>query len=403
MLEDSKKIERAHEREQHALDREHEASKSRQDTEDKFQLFVAAVKDYAIFMIGPDGEINSWNVGAEHLLGFKAEEALHKDVSIVYGNDAEAAHQAMETARTKGRAIVEGWRSRKNGSKFWAVTITTAVFMPDNSLHGYAEVTQDLTERKEHEQRLTELNQSLEKLVKARTEQLEAANKELEAFSYSVSHDLQAPLRSIDGFAKIMREDYAQQLEGEGLRTLEVISRNARRMRQLIDDLLAFSHLTRQPMKTSILELGSVAESVLCELREANADLPIKLTIKDKLPMAIGDEALMRQVFANLFSNAIKFSKSKGEVNIEFGGSATAFENQYYIKDNGDGFDMRYSHKLFAPFQRLHSAKLFEGNGIGLALVQRIVRRHGGRVWAESELDHGATFHFTLPNQEVHN
>jgi light-regulated signal transduction histidine kinase (bacteriophytochrome) len=308
----------------------------------------------------------------------------------------------MSYAHKHGRKIVEGWRARKDGTKFWANTITTAVFSPDKNLHGYSEVTQDLTERRNNEHKLIDMNLNLEKLVEARTAELEAANKELEAFSYSVSHDLQAPLRSIDGFAKILVEDFADKFDPAIMRNLEVISKNALKMRQLIEDLLEFSRLSRQPLDTKITDLTPIAYSVLADLkRDQSENVPITLSVLDGLPAAVCDEALIRQVFVNLFSNAIKFSKSKGKVEIKVGGTTGDQENTYFVKDDGVGFDTRYINKLFGPFQRLHSTKVYQGNGIGLALVQRIIRRHGGRVWAESELNESATFTFTLPNKEV--
>jgi PAS domain S-box-containing protein len=402
MPKDVKKLEWAQVREQQALTRELQANRSKQDVEDKFRLFVDAVKDYAIITLTPEGEIDSWNAGAEHLLGYKSEEVLYESVRTLYSGNPECPFQAMSYADKHGRKIVEGWRIRKDGTKFWANTITTAVFSPDNNLHGYSEVTQDLTERRNNEQKLIDMNLNLEKLVQARTAELEAANKELEAFSYSVSHDLQAPLRSIDGFAKILVEDFADKFDPAIMRNLEVISKNALKMRQLIEDLLEFSRLSRQPLDTKIIDLTPIAYSVIAELkRDQLDDVPITLSVLNGLPAAVCDEALIRQVFVNLFSNAIKFSKSKGKIEIKVGGTTGDQENTYFVKDDGVGFDTRYINKLFGPFQRLHSTKDYQGNGIGLALVQRIIRRHGGRVWAESELNESATFTFTLPNKEV--
>jgi light-regulated signal transduction histidine kinase (bacteriophytochrome) len=222
---------------------------------------------------------------------------------------------------------------------------------------------------------------------------LEAANKELEAFSYSISHDLRAPLRAISGFSQAVLEDYAPQLDQEGQRYLTLIQDNAHRMGRLIDDLLAFSRLGRQQMTDSDLDMESMAQSVFEELAALEPNRVITFSVKD-MPHARGDSSMVRQILVNLISNAIKFTKSRQNSLIEMG--FVQESGAYYVKDNGVGFDMKYVGKLFGVFQRLHSVKDFEGTGVGLALVQRIVVRHGGKVWAEASLDGGATFFFTL-------
>ena len=226
--------------------------------------------------------------------------------------------------------------------------------------------------------------------------QLEAANKELEAFSYSVSHDLRAPLRAIDGFSRVLLEDYIDKLDDEGKRYLNIIGSNTKKMGQLIDDLLVFSHLGRQEIRTSGIDMGKLAKAVSEELKLAVPERKLKFTINTLIP-AQGDQAMIRQVFTNLLSNAVKFTRPKDTATIEVGGSEEKIENLYYVKDNGVGFDMQYVNKLFGVFQRLHSTTEFEGTGVGLAIVQRIIHRHGGRVWAEGKVGEGATFYFSLP------
>ncbi len=246
----------------------------------------------------------------------------------------------------------------------------------------------------EAKQRLEERKRAEKELIK-RTTQLEAANKELEAFSYSVSHDLRAPLRAIDGFSRVILEEYTGKLDDEGKRYLKIIRDNTQKMGQLIEDLLALSRLGRKQMDVSEIDMAKLAKDVFDELKATAPERTIQLDIKT-LPSAHGDQSMIRQVFVNLISNSIKFTRPKENAVIEIGGETKGNENIYYVKDNGVGFDMQYLNKLFGVFQRLHSADEFEGTGVGLALVQRIIHRHGGRVWAEGKVNEGATFYFTL-------
>jgi signal transduction histidine kinase len=240
------------------------------------------------------------------------------------------------------------------------------------------------------------LNAELEQRVAARTLALEEANRELESFSYSVSHDLRAPLRAIEGFSQVLVEEFGTPFGGEAQRLLGVVSANARRMAQLIDDLLAFSRLGRADLRAGRVDMAALAAQVFEELCPPERRAQVELRL-GALPACRGDAALLRQVWANLLGNALKFSSKREQARIAIGGDHRAGEIDYHVDDNGVGFDMEYADKLFGVFQRLHSPAQFDGTGVGLAIVQRIVRRHGGRVWARGRTDEGASFGFTLP------
>lgn len=284
----------------------------------------------------------------------------------------------------------------KDGRVKYVVEKCETRYGPDGKPLRSMGTVHDVTEREQAERQVRALNLELENRVRERTAQLQNANQELEAFAFSVSHDLRAPLRAIDGFSQILVEDYEAKLDPEARRLLGVVRENTVRMAQLIDDILSFSRMGRRDMNTVELDLGSMARSVFAELQSAAPDRTLRLELGN-LPAATADGAMMRQVLVNLISNAIKFTGQRTEAVIEVGGKVVGDENQYYVRDNGVGFDMQYVDKLFGTFQRLHSSEQFEGTGIGLAIVKRIIVRHGGRVWAEAKPGEGATIHFTLP------
>jgi signal transduction histidine kinase len=253
----------------------------------------------------------------------------------------------------------------------------------------------------ESESRIRGINAELEQRVRDRTARLEAANRELEAFSYSVSHDLRAPLRAIAGFSRIVLEDHGQDLPAESTRLLRIIDDNTRQMGHLIDDLLEFSRLSRQSVTVQTVEPGPLVNEIVEEMRAAEPARRVEVTIED-LPACEADPSLLRQVFVNLLSNAFKYTRRRDPATVHIGSLAgkDPGERTFFVRDNGTGFDMRYADKLFGVFQRLHRVEDYEGTGVGLAIVQRIILGHGGRVWAEAEVDRGATFYFTLPGGE---
>jgi len=228
-----------------------------------------------------------------------------------------------------------------------------------------------------------------------RTAELETANKELEAFSYSVSHDLRAPLRAIDGFSQAIIEDYGELMPPEGKRYLNTVRRGAQRMGSLIDDLLSFSRLSRLPVQKHSIDTMRLVREVLNEQQQGLDGRNLQVHIGE-LPNSYGDQILLRQVWVNLISNALKYSRERSPAEITINCVEENGEQVYSVSDNGTGFDMKYSHKLFGVFQRLHREEEFEGTGVGLAIVQRIIHRHGGRVWAEGSVGNGAIFYFTL-------
>ena len=263
------------------------------------------------------------------------------------------------------------------------------------------ELGMDITDRKQAEEEIHQLNAELELRVQTRTVQLEVANRELESFSYSVSHDLRAPLRAIDGFSRILLKDHADRLDAEGERLLDIIRANTQKMGQLIDDLLAFSRLGRREVKAADLDMENLVRTVVGELQNTLGDRIVEWSL-NPLSATRADRGLMHQVWVNLLGNALKFTRLQEAAIIEVGCRPGRDEDIYYVKDNGVGFDMQFAHKLFGVFQRLHRYEEFEGTGVGLALVQRIVQRHGGRVWAEGQVKGGACFYFSLPRRPAH-
>lgn len=342
-------------------------------------------------LIGMDTEwkVEQWNPAAERLFGYTAAEVRGRPVSdfIAVTNDVGAAREERRRAIAAGSTVRSEMRIKHRGGHWLDVQYSSMPILEHGVPVGYVSVLLDITARKRLEAELRE-----------RVEELTTANHELESFSYSVSHDLRAPVRAIDGFSELLEESAATTMDEESRRMLGLVRKNAKRMGLLIDDLLALARYSRQPLQEETVDLDALVRATSDEALRAEPKRKIASQIA-ALPSVHGDESLLRQVFLNLYSNAVKYTRGRTEALIETTVEETVDEVIVTVKDNGAGFDMRYAAKLFGTFERLHTVKEFEGTGIGLALVARIVKRHGGRVWGEGEVNKGATFHVALPKQ----
>ncbi|HXU93729.1 MAG TPA: MASE3 domain-containing protein [Gallionella sp.] len=349
--------------------------------------------------INAAGKITDVNHATERVTGRTRSELIGTDFSD-YFTEPDKARAGYQQVFLKGAVTDYPLVLRHRDGHVTDVLYNASVYCDEaGEVLGVFAAARDVTERKKAEENLLALKNELEVRVQERTAQLAAANQELEAFSYSVSHDLRTPLRAIDGFSGILLEDYADKLDDEGKRLLNVVRDNTVRMGQLIDDILKFSRAGRLELSYSDIDMEELARSVYDELQPAIAGHEVRVEI-EHLPSARGDRAMMRQVFVNLLSNAIKFTRTKDAARIKVGCSVEGNEAIYFVQDNGVGFDMQYVGKLFGVFQRLHGITEFEGTGIGLAIVKRVITRHGGRVWAEGKVGEGATIYFALPVKE---
>ncbi|MDO8726587.1 MAG: PAS domain S-box protein [Candidatus Methanoperedens sp.] len=358
-------------------------------------IFENAIE--GIYQTTLDGRIISANPAFARTLGYTSPHELIAEVANVRKLyvDPSRRDELISLIHTQG--FVENFEVQfycKDGKIVWFL-LNTRILRDSSGIVCFEGTATDITDRKRAGEEILKLNRELEQHII----QLGEANKELEAFSYSVSHDLRAPLRAIDGFSNIFLKKHEDKLDEEGKRVLNIIRINTQKMGELIDNLLTLSRLGRKEMVLSDINMCELAKDVYEELRATVPGRILQFNIKS-LPVAIGDIKLIRQVFVNLLANAIKFTRSREIAVIEVRGRSEKNEIIYYVKDNGAGFDMQYSDQLFGVFQRLHSEKEFEGTGVGLAIIQRIIHRHGGRVWAEGKVDEGATFYFTLPIKE---
>ena len=477
------------------------------NSEGRFRLLLESIKDYSIVMLGPTGLVSTWNMGAERITGYHSDEIVGRHFSYFYPQldvvQGKPEHE-LAVAVADGRFEDEGWRVRKDGTRFWAEVVITPIYDDSRTLSGFSKVTRDVSGRREAERKFKDLLEAApdamvvvnqggeivllnlqaekqfgyrrdellgqqvkniipegfaerliaddlrsdedalaqqigtgieltgqrrdgsqfpieimlsplesaegvlvtaairditarkrhERTLQEKNSELQVAVSELDAFSYSISHDLRAPLRALDGFSQILLTQYEALLPAEARKYLQRVRDNTVQMGQLIDDLLRFARLGRQPLVKQLVPTGALVEQVLRDARQQVAGRSISVSVGD-LPPVWGDAALLKQVFINLIDNAIKYTRLRDDAAVEIGSRKIGDEQVFVIRDNGVGFDMQYADKLFDVFQRLHRAEDFAGTGVGLAIVQRIVQRHGGRIWAEAAVDRGATFYFT--------
>jgi light-regulated signal transduction histidine kinase (bacteriophytochrome) len=329
--------------------------------------------------------------------GLKEREKTLRDFQRAMLNileDSEAEKKRLETMQTATLNILEDFAEEK--LRFAQMQTATLNILEDSdaekmrlqqSQRAFLNILEDIDVEKS---KVTAAYQNIEMV----NVELTAAVNELDAFSYSVSHDLRAPLRAIDGFSQILLKQYGSTLSEEPRAYLQLVRDNTVQMGHLVDDLLKFSRLGRQPLSKQQVATGTIIEQVLYDARQQAKGRTVSVTVGEA-PALWGDPSLLKQVFANLIQNAFKYTRTRAEAVIEIGSSETGGERVFFVRDNGAGFDMQYADKLFGVFQRLHRVEDFEGTGVGLAIVQRIVQRHGGRVWAEAAVDQGATFYFT--------
>ena len=383
-----------------AAEDEREAAKAKEEEQTLIKTMIDSIPG-AFYMLDAEGRYVRWNayqrdeiIGKpeDQIAGTKAIDTIHPDDQEIVGPKIESVLRGGHSEVVSVRVLLQG------GPEFrWLLMTGRGVIIKGRPF--LVGVGIDITERKQAEEEIHRLNADLEQRVVDRTAQLESANKELEAFSYSVSHDLRAPLRHILGFVDMLKDRATQSLDEESLRYMNVISNSTITMGTLIDDLLSFSRMGRaEMMKTKVNPNQLVKEAIgALEAEKKAKDIIWKI---DQLPEAYGDPAMLRLVLANLISNALKFTRTRPQARIEIGCTDNEKEALFYVKDNGVGFDMQYADKLFGVFKRLHRADQFEGTGVGLANVRRIIQRHGGRTWAEGKLDEGATFYFSLPTKK---
>jgi len=358
----------------------------------------AALDEHAIVAItDPQGKITYVNDKFCAISKYSRDELLGQDHRII-----NSGHHPKEFIRNLWETIGRGkvWHGEiknraKDGSFYWVDTTIVPFLNEQGKPRQYVAIRADITERKAAADEIVQLNAELERRVAMRTAELKMANQELEAFSYSVSHDLRAPLRAVNGFAGIVLEDFGGQLPEAGRRYLERIRSRGQRMGELIDDLLAFSRLGRQSVNRQRANTARIVQEALDELKPQREGRRIELRVGE-LPSCKADPGLLKQVWVNLLSNAIKYTRDRNPATVEVGCAHKNGETVFFVRDNGAGFDMQYADKLFGVFQRLHRSEEFEGTGVGLAIVQRIVHQHGGRVWAEGDVNQGAAFYFTI-------
>jgi PAS domain S-box-containing protein len=374
-------------------------------SEQRYRLMVDAIQDYCIYFVDAQGMVTEWSESAQRLHGHTHQQMVGKPYQDLLatgpstdGEDEVGAAQAMRLAQSHGQWETRGWCLRDDGSRFWGHTVLTALRNETGELQSLSAITRDMTAAKSLEDVMNDLNRELENRVAERTQQLLAANKDLDVFSHRVSHDLRAPLRHISSFVSLLLEHMGDTSDKLALQHLNSIAMSSKRMSQMIEGLLEYARLGRFTINAQPVPLAPLLDGVMAHLRQGNPERDIEWVIEEDLPVVRGDAMLLAQVWDNLLSNAVKYSRPREKARIEIGWKVNPVGGRtFYVRDNGVGFDLAKAHNLFVMFQRQHHSMDFEGIGTGLALTQRIIERHHGRIWAETELGAGCTFFFTLP------
>ncbi len=374
------------------------------DGEQRLRLMLDGLRDHAVYFLDTEGLVSEWTSSAERLLGFAAADVLGSDARRFDAPDVREDERldnelALERAALFGQFESTGWRQRQDGSRFWGHTVLTALREAATGRPlGFSALTRDMTEVRRLQELLQDLNQTLEVRVQERTRQLLEANRDLESFSSSVSHDLRAPLRHITSFIAILEEHLGEQADATTRKHLRTIADAAQRMGALIEGLLAFSRLGLAPLEKREVGMGTQVSASINRLTHDLGTQQVDWNVAPDLPPVQGDPLLISQVWDNLLGNALKYSRTRERSQIEVGWRVDDTHGcVYWVRDNGVGFEPRQAHRLFGVFQRLHRASEFEGTGIGLALCRRILERHGGHIWADSTPGEGSCFYFALP------
>lgn len=363
----------------------------RRMAEQRYRLLIETVTDYAIFSLDAHGNITSWNSGAQRIKQYSSEEAIGKHFSMFYTPEDRAGglpQRVLETAASQGHFEGEGWRVRKDGSRFWASVVVTALFDEEGKLSGFSKVTRDVTERKRLMDQVHQHAQELEVQVRER----EATNAELESFSYSVSHDLRAPLRAIDGFATALREDYGDTLDDTAKDYLDRISAAAVRMNRLVQDLLNYSRLSRIELALAPTSVVDAVTNALGQVEDRDA---VNVQVPSDLKVKAHSQTLV-QILYNLIANGLKFHAEGISPQVDVTAERRGGKVHIEVRDNGIGIEKAHHARIFNVFERLHGVDAYAGTGIGLAIVKRGVERMGGKIGLDSEPGKGSTFWFEL-------
>jgi PAS domain S-box-containing protein len=363
------------------------------EAKERYKLLLDETMDYAIFLLDTKGRIATWNIGAERIKGYKAEEIIGKHFSIFYtqeAKDTKYPDYELKKAEEDGRYEDEGWRIKKDGSRFWANVVITALFR-DNKLIGFSKLTRDITEKKQAQEE-AKLKEAME------INKTKLINEELSRFAHVVAHDLRAPLRAIGGYSKKAAESLSRKEEAEVISNIEKIGANIKKMNNIIEGLLSFTQIGKNQKFRKEIDAKEFINNLASVI---NLDKNVKLVFITRLPVIEYSEPLLRQIFDNLITNAVKYN-NKDQPEIQIGCEDSGEYWKFYIKDNGIGIDNKYFQKIFEMFETL-GEKVEDSSGIGLSIVKKAVESQGGEIWVESELGKGSTFFFTVPKKVIEN